>query len=263
MELDPSNIERIVRLVIAELMRLEAETEEIKPVPFQPLQGSEKTILVLYAPVMKGLEEAWDQLYRLGQQGYTLIHVLPPEVSNLITPAEIKKKFQTLPIQVFSNQEAREQIKGITFQATVGVTLSRAEVAKVALAQTDTLFSDIVFQMLWQGCPVVLAQDGVMEPRFRIHPGSGALMNTIEVYLRKLVDYGARLVPARELASAVRETLSGSHAVIFQGQRRIVITAQDIEEAEGELVVQPGTIITPLAWDVAKHRGISIRREQG
>ncbi|MEM2126251.1 MAG: hypothetical protein QXQ53_07645, partial [Candidatus Methanosuratincola sp.] len=87
---------------------------------------------------------------------------------------------------------------------------------------------------------------------------------TVEAYLRRLADYGARLVMAKDLASAVRETLllEGESAVL-QEQKRTVITAQDIEEAEQEVVVKPGTIVTPLAWDVAKHRGIAIRREQG
>lgn len=263
MELDRPDIERIVRLVIAELMRLQGETEGTKRVHPNPLQDPGKTILILYSPILKGLEEAWDQLSLLDQEGYTLIHVLPPEVSNLISPEKIKTKFQSTSPQVFSGPEAQGKIKGITFHTLVGGTLSRAEAAKVALAQTDTFFSDMVFQMLWQGRPVVLAQDGVMEPNFRIHPRSAAMADTVEAYMRRLADYGARLVMARDLASAVRETLSGGSSAVSWEQKRTVITAQDVEEADQEVVVKPGTIVTPLAWDVAKHRGIAIRREQG
>lgn len=263
MELDQSDIERIVRLVIAEWMRLQKETGRAEQGRPNALLDSEKTILVLYSPILKGLEEAWDQLHLLGEEGYTLIHVLPPEVLHIITPEQIKSNCQSISTQVFSGPEAQEKAKGITFHTLVGATLSRAEAAKVALAQTDTFFSDMVFQMLWYGRPVVLVQDGVVEPHFQSCPRPAAMVDAVEAYIRRLVDYGARLVAARDLAWAVRETLlSGEKPVAFQNQKRAVITAQDIEEAEREVIVRPGTIVTPLAWDVAKRRGISIRREQ-
>lgn len=264
MELDQSDIERIVRLIVAELTRSREKTGERQPAHPHPFHDSRKTVLVLYSPILKGLEEAWDQLRLLDQEGYNLIHILSPEVHHLISPEQIKSKFQSTSTQVFSSTKAQEEIKGITFQTLVGGTLSRAEAAKIALAQTDTFFSDMVFQMLWHGRPVVLVRDGVMEPNFRDRPRSAAMAGTVEAYLRRLADYGARLVMAKDLASAVRETLllEGESAVL-QEQKRTVITAQDIEEAEQEVVVKPGTIVTPLAWDVAKHRGIAIRREQG
>lgn len=260
MEFNRHDIERIVHLVIAELMRLEKAADGSPPASPTPLECGNQTIVVLYAPVLRGLEEAWDQLRLLEKQGYHPIHILPSESLHLITPEKIKVELKVPSERIFIGRKA--EFLGITPQVVVGATLSPTEAAKIALAQTDTLFSYLVFQTLWQGGTVVLAQDGVTEPTPRIVPGAVALARTIDAYLQKLGAYGVRLVAARDLASAVRALrLPDSAQGSWADRRRMVITAQEVEEAEKELVVGPDAIITPLAWDIARYRGISIRRE--
>jgi hypothetical protein len=296
MELERSDIERIVRLVFAELMRL-AEREAVpgmeelaflewrnsvpgmESAPFQgealnssrvaahsrakpsiPAAGS-LDVLVLYADTSAGLGTALAQLRVLEERGCTLTHVLPSAAGPIAE--RVRTELDAPAEQVLTGPAAKAVTVGEPYRAVVVAALSRAEAAKVALVQTDTLFSSLVCQALWEGRPVVVARDGTLEWAHG-RMGGAALEATVEAHLQRLATYGARVVPASELAKAVQSAVANeptSQRANEPTSRRPVITAQEVEEAVEYLVVRPDAIITPLAWDVARKRGVQIRRE--
>ena len=262
MELERNDIERIVRLVIAEYLRL-ADPSQTRSAASSTEEG--RAGLVLYAATSEGLTPAWEQLRLLEEQGYSLTHVLPSEVAHWVSPEHLRKELPLPPERLIAGAAAENLDFQESYQLVVVATLTWAEAAKVAGVQPDTCLSNLVCQALWKGCPVVAAQDGVIRNAAPIHPRGSALREAIEGHLQKWRAYGAQVAPVSELAAVVREASPQAAAAPDPadpiGPDREVITAAEMEKVTRELVVSRYAIITPLAQDLARARGIAIRRE--
>lgn len=111
---------------------------------------------------------------------------------------------------------------------------------------------------LVQGVPVLAASE---EPdRFRRHAARlpSGLTAVVRQHLQTVESLGVRLYPAEALAQQL-----GQSSVPARSQGRDVITEEDLLRAvqAGQQVfeVAPGAIVTPLARETARVRGIEVR----
>ncbi|HIE08314.1 MAG TPA: hypothetical protein EYP65_00525 [Armatimonadetes bacterium] len=138
-------------------------------------------------------------------------------------------------------------------------------VAKVATGIEDSVPSAILGLAIGRGVPVVVCQEGALSEREMRSPRAMLFRR----HLSALSMQGARVVPASQLARAVLGVLavSGSNPgplSPWAGRGRPVVTEAMVLEAigRGEKVLRvPGSaIVTPLAEETAKLRGLKIER---
>jgi len=146
--------------------------------------------------------------------------------------------------------------------------LGWVEAAKLALGLADTPPLQMVFAALAAGLPVIIGRDGCL-PSLPTLAGAGragarsAMAQMFDAYLQRLESFGARLVPAASLASEVMAALAPtpvSPSVPTQGPKQIV-TGEDVlraMETDHRIVVPKGSIVTALAADLAKAKGVAI-----
>lgn len=263
------DIERIVRLVVEEWQRQSAEGFRLGSSDGIASGRPEgPRVLVLYAADEAALEEVFAPLRDLRKRGYALTHCVSPEARELLPPARIRAGMEEPPARVLlAEQTTCRRTLLHSHQALVIASWSRVEAVKVALTVTDTWASQLIFQALLSARPVV-----AMRPRVEPLPEPGsegkaghrvppALQGVLEGYGRTLESFGVQWVEARLLAEATVRLFQADGSVgSNKTQRRDLVTAQDIEAAEGDLVVSAQAIITPLALDRARERGVTIRR---
>lgn len=149
--------------------------------------------------------------------------------------------------------------------------LTQNTAAKLAATLSDTLPTTLIMQALMMGKPVIAApnaadpQDGWrLDKMGKTGP---ALTQALQANLRKLENYGIRLVPVQELAGALktilgREIRQTEPQPLQQPVKKGVLDASAIKTAadsgEKKLFVAKGTIVTPLARDTAREHAIEL-----
>jgi len=262
------DIERIVRLVVEEWQRQSAE--RFRPGSSGDAASEESEgprVLVLYTASEAALEEVFAPLRELERRGYTLTHCVSPEAQELLSPARIGAGTGARLDRVLLAEETtcrRDLLH--THRALVVATWNRVEAVKVALTCTDTWASQLIFQALLEGTPVVAVRQGV-DPRLEREADRAAgrqappaLRQVLDDYWQTLASFGVQWVEARALAEATVRLFQADGSVGSTKRPRDLVTAQEVEEAEGDLVVSAQAIITPLALDRARERGVTIRR---
>ncbi len=138
----------------------------------------------------------------------------------------------------------------------VAATLDRATALRVALTMPETFGSQLLFEALRVGRPVVVATDGLALDAPEATP---QLRAALAEPVGRLEVFGAECVAARDLGPVVERRLAAPTG-FNAATNRPLITAEDVEAAEGELVLAPGAILTPLALDRARELGVILRR---
>lgn len=137
----------------------------------------------------------------------------------------------------------------------VVVGLDRTGLVRAVRTAPERYADRFLCEALCLGRPVVLVREGLARalpeatPRWR-----RAMAEPLEL----IEAYGATLVAAADLAEAVAGALAGP-AGFNAAENRPLITADEVERAEGELVLAPGTIVTPLALERARELGVVLR----
>lgn len=142
------------------------------------------------------------------------------------------------------------------------------EAARLALGLADAPGLQVVFAALVAGLPVVIASEGCL-PAITVKGSSQqkarrqAIVQLFEGYVQRLRSFGARLVPVSSLATAVEAALAPASVASparAAGPKQIV-TGEDVLralEASQAIVVPEGSIVTALAADLAKAKGVAI-----
>lgn len=138
----------------------------------------------------------------------------------------------------------------------VVASLDRTTLMRTVLTVPEGFGARWLLEGLVEGKPVVFARDTLEIAADRATP---QLRQALAAPLGTLESYGAELVPAVELAAAVRRGLA-SLARNAGAERRILITEADVDAAGGPLIVPDSAIVTPLAWDRARELGVVIQR---
>lgn len=158
--------------------------------------------------------------------------------------------------------------------------LSVNTLSKLALLVADTLPGNLLLHALFMGKPVVAAVDGVHPDdrdrrRLGFASGNAELRRAVRDRLETVARYGCVLSDLRSLrgrilqaveAGAPEPTLAGGMSPVFgemtRGRGRRVITASDVRllsASSGVLTIPAGSLLTPLAREVAERRGVRLQ----
>ena len=138
------------------------------------------------------------------------------------------------------------------YQQIVLPVLSYPMVAKLALRLVDTPCSYLVFEALSKGKKVIAASDALNQG------GTSTETGTIEVnYVNVLSELGVQLVPMMQIAESVKEKTDSSSAT---SEKPLISasTISNLDPSVQELIYANHAIITPLAREHAKKRGIKL-----
>lgn len=138
----------------------------------------------------------------------------------------------------------------------VVVGLDRPALVRCAMTAPERYADRFLFEALCLGKPAVLASDGLAPA---LPDASPRLRQAMAEPLGLIEAFGATVTAASAVAAAVDEALAGPPG-FNAAVNRPLITAEDVEAAEGELVLAPGAIVTPLALERARELGVVLRR---
>ncbi len=222
--------------------------------------GSQSDNCKIYALFTGGsakLAEAINQIKLLIQHGYHVKAILSESATKIIKVEKIRQ----IPGIEDIYCEPDPSIYSIDIvqnaDAIIVPILTRNSAAKVALGICDTLITNIIMHALIAGKTVIAArnsadpdgQDCICISTPKTPP---ALVQIAKDYLKKLQSYGVKLVDTSEIA----QYFIGNKEI----KRELVTydTINELTQDVKQIEVKKGSIITPLAKDLAKERNIKI-----
>lgn len=232
---------------------VERVLQEQQPVSTQ--NTHEKRLLAIFGATQLELDEPIQQLHTCLQNGWKITIIL----SDLAT-----KVGNLEPIHAAFGEENILQENALndiatfvnTYQQIVLPVFSHPMAAKLALRLVDTPCTYLVFEALSKGKGVIATSDALNQSR--IPAKTGPIFNKLENdYVNILSEFGVQLVPMARIAESIIERMSGSRAVV----EKTLISATTISNLDAdvrELVYINPAIITPLAREHAKKRGIEL-----
>lgn len=236
-------IKRIVERVLREQTSISSQTTH------------EKRLLAIFGATQLGLDVPIQQLQTCRQNGWKVTIIL----SDLAT-----KVANLEPIHAAFGEENILQENTLnniatffkTYQQIVLPVFSYPMAAKLALRLVDTPCTYLVFEALSKGKKVIAASDALNQSEVSIE--TGPIFSKLENnYVNALSELGVQLVPMTQIAESVVEKASGSRVVLD----KTLISATTLSNLDAdvrELVYANPAIITPLAREHAKKRGIEL-----
>jgi hypothetical protein len=213
--------------------------------------ADEKQLLAIFGATQLELDEPLKQLQICEQNGWKITIILSELATKVINLERIYGAFGE------DNTLEENSLSDIStfvaaYQQIVLPVFSHPMVAKLALRLVDTPCSYLVFEALSKGKKVIAASDVLSEGEISTKIGA------IEVeYVNLLSEFGVQLVPMMQIAESVMEKRDSSSAT----SENPLISASTISNLDAnvrELVYVNRSIITPLAREHAKKRGIKL-----
>ena len=213
--------------------------------------ADEKRLLAIFGATQLELDEPLQQLYTCMQNGWKITIIL----SDLAT-----KVINLEPIHAIFGEENvlwEDTLTDIstfmdTYQQIVLPVFSYPMAAKLALRLVDTPCTYLVYEALSKGKTVIAVTDALNQNE------ASAKINAIEVeYVNVLSELGVKWVPMMQIAESIRNRTDDSPPSLD----RPLISATTILNLDAnvqELVHAKQAIITPLAREHAKKRGIKL-----
>lgn len=236
-------IKRIVERVLQEQTSVSAQITD------------EKRLLAIFGATQLELDEPLQQLHTCRQNGWKITIILS-DLATKVTNLE--------PIHAAFGEEnvlQENALSDITafvenYQQIVLPVFSYPMAAKLALRLVDTPCTYLVFEALSKGKKVIAASDALNQNEVSVK--TDPIFSTLENnYVNALSELGVQLVPMTQIAESVIERVSGSRAVV----EKTLISATTISNLDADvrkLVYVNPAIITPLAREHAKKRGIEL-----
>ncbi len=213
--------------------------------------ATEKRLLAIFGATQLKLDEPLQQLHTCMQDGWKITIIL----SDLAT-----KVINLEPIHAIFGEENVLQENTLTDIATFVDThqqivlpvFSHPMAAKLALRLVDTPCTYLVFEALSKGKTVIAVTDALNQNE------ASTKINAIEVeYVNVLSELGVQWVPMMQIAEAVKKKTKDSSASLDKP----LISASTISNLDAnvqELIYAKQAVITPLAREHAKKRGIKL-----
>lgn len=252
----------------------------------QKLIDRQKRALVIVTGAAIGVPKALEQLKELRGEGFTY-HVLMTRSAMYVTGEEaVRAALDPEELWVETPDGFPEQVAG-RFDTILVPALTVRTAAYLANCVPETPAATMIFNGLMKGKNVVVAVDGAcpdnpMRAKLGYHM-TPALRGALHDNLEKLQAYGARLTPAEGMAGAVRRAVASflparaakpaparaeQPAAQAGGVIRPVLTGKILSvkavntAPRGAVIAVPrGTIVTALASDEARVRGVTIQIE--
>lgn len=261
--------EKLVALVTAEVLRQLEHSTDLGAVP---PAGAGHTALIILTGGTIGLEAGLAELSKLQAAHTELTIVLSAAAETIIGSDRIREKLGS-HVNIIT---ARSAYPGEALRAAEVVlvpVLTQNTAAKLARTFADTMASTLILQALMLGKPVIAAcnaADPQDEWRLRNNMSQAvpAFREALQGNLKQLALYGIQLVPVDTLAAAAQTTVYREEQqppLPGPGQKtakRQVLDAAMVRRAAQtgakHIRVARGTVITPLARDVAGECGVEL-----
>ena len=213
--------------------------------------AAEKRLLAIFGATQLELDEPLEQLQTCKQDGWKITIIL----SDLAT-----KVLDIEPIHAAFGEDSILQENTLTeipafvdlYQQIVLPVFSHPMAAKLALGFVDTPATYLVYEALSRGKTVIAVSDLLKRDKV------SQQINAIQVeYVNVLSELGVQLVPMIQLAESVKDR-TGDSSLRLDGTLISASTISNLDANVRELVYAKQTIITPLAHEQAKKRGIKL-----
>ena len=232
-----------IRKIVEQVLKEHASTDS--------QAADEKQLLAIFGATQLELDEPLQQLQTCMQDGWKITIIL----SDLAT-----KVLNLEPIHAAFGEENVLQENSLTdipafvdtYQQIVLPVFSHPMAAKLALGVVDTPATYLVYEALSKGKTVIAVSDALKQDN------TSQQINTIKVeYVNVLSELGVQLVTMIQIAESVNNQTNDSPTRLD----RPLISASTLSNLDAnvrELVYTKQTIITPLAREQAKKRGIKL-----
>ena len=211
----------------------------------------EKQLLAIFGATQLELDEPLQQLRICEQHGWKITIILSELATKVINLEAIHAAFgedNILEENAITNIPTFVE----SYQQIVLPAFSHPMIAKLALKLVDTPCSYLVFEALSKGKHVIAASDTLNQDK------TSTKIGTINVeYVNVLSELGVQLVPMTQIAESTKEKRSS----LSTTSKKPLISASTISNLDPsvrELVYENPAIITPLAREHAKKRGIKL-----
>lgn len=210
-----------------------------------------KQLLAIFGATQLELDEPLRQLRTCIHDGWKITIILSDLATKVINPEPI---YATVGEENVLQENTLTDIATFvdTYQQIVLPVFSHPMAAKLALRLIDTPCTYLVFEALSKGKKVTAVSDALNQGEI------GKKINSIEVeYVNLLSELGVQWVPMMQIAESVTEKMNDPLASLDKP----LISATTISNLDAnvrELVHVKSAIITPLARDHAKKRGIKL-----
>ena len=254
------DIDRLTQIIEAEVRKALSELEQ----PSNPPQQVErKKVLAVFTSGCACQNAAITQIEQLIAADYD-VTIIPSPIAVELMAEQVEK---IKGISAVLTEGFAADISNMVEAAEVIVVplLSRTAAAKLALGIADELALMVVMQGLIIGKPVIAAKDaadpqGVNCPFLATEKTPPTLIQLAKNYLKTLKSFGMKLVDVAQLADVVinkpqtYSQISNKNGKPLITQSVIAGLAEDVKT----LTIPNPAIVTPLAYDLAKERGIEI-----
>ena len=266
-------------------MRLLAE--ELAERVVQKLVERQKRSLVIVTGAAIGVPTALEQLKGLKAEGFTY-HVLMTRSAMHVTGEEAVRAALDPEELWVESADRPPELAAAGFDTILVPALTMNTAAHLAGCMSDTPAAAMILSGLLKGKNVVVAVDGAcpdnpMRAKLGYHM-TRPMRDALHENLEKLRAYGARLTAADDMANAVRKAVTSflpaqaakpaapaggdkpapqSGAVIRPALTGKILSVKAVNTApRGAVIAVPkGTIVTALASDEARRRGVAIQIE--
>ncbi|MBC8233983.1 hypothetical protein H8E77_30925 [bacterium] len=254
------DIDQLTQIIEAEVRKALSELDQPSN---PPRQVERKKILAVFTSGCTCQNIALTQIEQLIAADYDVTAVLSPIAVELMV--EHVKNIKGISAVLTEGFAADISNMVETAEVIVVPLLSRTAAAKLALGIADELALMVVMQGLITGKSVIAAKNsadpqGANCPFLATENTPSALIQLAKNYLKTLESFGMKLVDVAKLTDVVMNKpqtysqISDKSGKPLITQTVIAGLAEDVKT----LTIPNPAIITPLAYDLAKARGIEI-----
>ncbi len=213
--------------------------------------ADEKQLLAIFGATHLELDEPIQQLQTCIQNGWKITIILSDLATKVLNLEPIHAAFgEENVLQENSLTEIPTFVD--TYQQIVLPVFSHPMAAKLALGLMDTPATYLVYEALSRGKTVIAVSDSLKRDK------ASQQINAIQVeYVNVLSELGVQLVPMIQIAESVNNRTSDS-STSLDGSLISASTISNLDANVRELLYGKQTIITPLAREQAKKRGIKL-----
>ena len=262
--MDEATIRRIVDLCVREIRKLPPREPGGTCESERPCDARPK-LLAVFTGGMKGAETALAELAGL-RESFRITGAASASAIRMFG----KDRLAAVADEWIDGTGTLAEACGVDgFDAVVFPTLSQNTAAKAAQGIRDGFACAAMACALLAGRRVVAARDSVCPGR-----AGGAYAGMLRTILERLVAFGVALCDADDLGAAVRGCSAPAPAPTSASPepprkpaakgKKTVITASVVQDAaragKTEIVVDAASLLTPLARDEARERGIRFVR---
>lgn len=263
------------------LIRETLLVEELAQRVVEKLMARMKQALVVYTGSNISAAEGLEAMGRLRADGYTFRVLLSQSAAGLLDVDAIRSVLEPEELWIGTPGDTPEALTK-RYDTIIVPAATVRTVSHVVACMADTPAAAVILDGLMRGKNVVVATDGCCpdhkERALRGFRMTEPLKQTLRNHLEALRDYGARLTSAQRLDEAVRRTVAKSFSQTGAGGRPAtakqaepsavrlsghVVSGRQIAAcpANSTVWVERDALITQLAADEARRRGIVLRKE--